>query len=241
MTELHLYDDADALAASVADAFLARMRERQAAGEEPHVALTGGTIAVALHREIARRAPGSGVDFGRIVFWFGDERFVAPDSPDRNARQAREAFLDAVGATQVHEMPSTADAADVDEAAAAYQTTLRQLGAGEFDLVFLGLGEDGHVASLMPGLPALDADGIAAGVTDSPKPPPERVTLTFPALNRARSVWFLVSGAGKAAAVAAALSPTGSVDDTPARGITVADAHWHLDRAAAANLQDPTP
>ena len=88
----------------------------------PQIALTGGTIAEDIHREVARLAPDSEVDWSRVVVWWGDERFVAPDSPDRNAGQARAAFLDAVGAdpANVHEMPSTADAADVDAAAAAY-------------------------------------------------------------------------------------------------------------------------
>lgn len=235
--QIEVLEDATALAERVAQDFLAKMAELQSAGSTPHVALTGGTIADAIHREIARQAPSSGVDFSRIVFWFGDERFVEPDSDDRNAKQAREAMLDAVGATQVHEMPSTADASTPDEGAASYEALVKAEGSGHFDLVFLGLGPDGHVASLMPGMPQLDADdAIAVGVTGSPKPPPERISLTFPALNRTHSVWFVVSGAEKAPAVAAALSPSGSVDDTPARGIQVPDTTWYLDRPAATNL-----
>jgi 6-phosphogluconolactonase len=235
--ELHVTEDAAALAKEVAEAFLARMKSAQDAGETPQVALTGGTIAVDIHQEIARRAASSGVDFSRIVFWFGDERFVAPDSEDRNARQARDAMLDAVGATQVHEMPSTADAATPGEGAEQYSALMKEKGAGEFDLVFLGLGRNAHVASLMPHSPQLDVtDQIAVGVTDSPKPPPERISLTFPALNRTRSVWFVVSGSAKAPAVAAALADDGDVHDVPARGITVDDQVWFLDDEAAADL-----
>jgi 6-phosphogluconolactonase len=235
--ELHVAEDAAALATEVAEAFLARMKAAQDAGETPHVALTGGTIAVDIHQQIARRAEASGVDFSRIVFWFGDERFVAPDSADRNARQARDAMLDAVGATQVHEMPSTADAASPAEGAEQYSALIKEKGTGEFDLVFLGLGRNAHVASLMPHSPQLDVtDQIAVGVTDSPKPPPERISLTFPALNRTRSVWFVVSGAAKAPAVAAALADDGDVHDVPARGITVDDQVWFLDDDAAAQL-----
>ena len=97
-------------------------------------------------------------------------------------------------------MPSTADAADVEAAAAAYSATLREQGSGEFEILMLGVGPDGHVASLFPGSPAARrrTTGSRSGVTDSPKPPPERVSLTFAALNRARSVWFLVSGDAKA-------------------------------------------
>ena len=238
MTEprIEVHHDSAALATAVAGELLSRLADAQAAGGVPQIALTGGTIAEDIHREIARLTPGSEVDWTRVVIWFGDERFVAPDSPDRNSGQARAAFLDAVGATQVHEMPSTADADDVDAGAAAYAATLRRHGSGEFDVVMLGCGPDGHIASLFPGFPQLDADGIAVGVTGSPKPPPERISLTFPALNRARSVWFLVSGAGKAPAVASALGGA-DVHDTPAAGVSGREETiWFLDREAASAL-----
>jgi 6-phosphogluconolactonase len=240
MTEprIEVQPDAGALATAIAGELLTRLADSQALGHEPHIALTGGTIAEAVHRELARLSPAADVDWSRVVVWWGDERFVAADSPDRNALGARAAFLDAVGATQVHEMPSTADAASVDAGAAAYSDTMREHGSGEFEVVMLGIGPDGHVASLFPGHPQVDViDRIAVGVTGSPKPPPERITLTFPALNRARSVWFLVSGEGKAEAVAAGLATTGDVHDTPARG---ASGHeetvWFLDREAASRL-----
>ncbi len=136
----------------------------------------------------------------------------------------------------VHEMPSTADAADVDAGAAAYATTLRAHGGGEFDIVMLGIGPDGHIASLFPGFPQLDADGIAVGVTGSPKPPPERISLTFPALNRARAVWFLVSGSGKAAAVASALGGA-DLHEIPAAGVAGREETiWFLDRESASQI-----
>jgi len=241
--ELKVLADPAEMAGAVADRFLQRIAAAQGRGEEPHVALTGGTIAEAVHAEIARRAPDHDVDWSRVVFWWGDERFVAPDSPDRNARGAREVFLDVVGATQVHEMPSTAAAVDADAAATTYSDLLRASGGREFDLVMLGMGPDGHVASLFPGAPQLDVDDrIAVAVTDSPKPPPERVSLTFPALNRTRAVWFLVTGDGKADAVKRALAEDGDVHQTPARGIDPApgegagETTWFLDLAAASEL-----
>ncbi|WP_395691828.1 6-phosphogluconolactonase [Nocardioides sp.] len=235
---VEVHPDAAALATAVAGELLSRLADAQAAGGVPQVVLTGGTIADDIHREIARLSPGSEVDWSQVVLWWGDERFVAPDSPDRNAGQAQAAFLDAVGAdpAKVHPMPSTADAADVDAGAAAYAETVRDHGAGEFDVVMLGIGPDGHVASLFPGFPQLDADGVAVGVTGSPKPPPERISLTNASLNRARSVWFLVSGDGKAGAVARAL---GGADrhDIPAAGVTGHDETiWFLDRPAASQL-----
>ena len=233
---IEVHPDPSTLATAVAGELLSRLADAQAAGGVPHVALTGGTIAEDIHREIARLSPASEVDWTQVVLWWGDERFVAPDSPDRNAGQAREAFLDAVGATQVHEMPSTADAPDVDAGAATYAAELREHGSGEFDVVMLGIGPDGHIASLFPGFPQLDSTEIAVGVTGSPKPPPERISLTFAPLNRAKSVWFLVSGEGKSSAVAQAL---GGADrhDVPAAGVTGhEETLWFLDRSAASQL-----
>ena len=233
---IEVHPDSATLATAVAGELLSRLADVQATGGVPQIALTGGTIAEEIHREIARLSPASEVDWSQVVIWWGDERFVAPDSPDRNAGQAREAFLDAVGATRVHEMPSTADAADVDAGAAAYAADLREHGSGEFDVVMLGIGPDGHIASLFPGFPQLDSTEIAVGVTGSPKPPPERISLTFAPLNRAKSVWFLVSGDGKASAVAQAV---GGADrhDIPAAGVTGHDETiWFLDRGAASEL-----
>jgi 6-phosphogluconolactonase len=234
MTDLHVAADAAGLATTVAEALLERLAAAQRDGAVPQIALTGGTIAEQVHREVARLSPDSGVDWTKVVVWWGDERFVAPDSADRNALHARRDMLDVVGATQVHEIPSTADASDPDDAAAQYSATLHRLGTEMFDVVMLGLGPDGHVASLMPHHPQLDVDDrIAVGVTGSPKPPPERVSLTFAALNRTHSLWFVVSGEGKADAVAAATAPHGDVHETPARGLSVPDTVWYVDEAAA--------
>jgi 6-phosphogluconolactonase len=241
--ELKVLADPAEVASAVAERFLQRIVAAQRRGEEPHVVLTGGTIAEALHRQIAQQAPAYEVDWTRVVFWWGDERFVAPESADRNALDARQSFLDVVGATQVHEVPSTAGASDVDAAATAYGDLVRGSGGGEFDLVMLGMGPDGHVASLFPGFPQLDVDDtIAVPVRGSPKPPPERVSLTFSALNRTRAVWFLVTGDGKADAVRRALADDGDVHDTPARGISPAplqgagETTWFLDVGSASRL-----
>jgi 6-phosphogluconolactonase len=229
------------LATVVAGAFVGSLADRQAAGEIPQVALTGGTIADAIHREIARLAPDSEVDWSRVDFFWGDERFVAPDSPERNAGQARAAFLDAVGAdpARIHEIPSSADADSAEAAATAYADLVRSAGSGNFHLVMLGVGPDGHVASLFPGFPQLDVDDrIAVAVTGSPKPPPERVSLTFAALNRADEVWFVVSGADKAAAVGRALAATApDIHEIPAAGVRgEVETIWFLDRESASRV-----
>ena len=229
--------DAGALATAVAGELLSRLADLQAAGGVPQIGLTGGSIAESVHRELARLTATSEVDWTRVVVWFGDERFVPADSPERNAGQARAAFLDAVGATQVHEVPSSDDAADAEAAASAYGDAMREHGAGSFDVLMLGIGPDGHVASLFPGHPALDVDDqIAVAVHDSPKPPPDRVSLTFACLNRAETVWFLASGEGKADAVAAALTE-GPSAEIPARGVQgQTETTWFLDREAASKL-----
>lgn len=227
--------DAAALATAVAGELLNRLADAQAEGRVPQVVLTGGTIATEVHRQVARLAAGADVDWTRVVLWWGDERFVAPDSEERNAVPAVADLLGPLGATQVHQVPSTQDVSDVAAAATGYAESLAAHGPDRFDVVMLGIGPDAHVASLFPGHDALATTGQATvAVTDSPKPPPERVSLTFDTLNRTRSVWVVASGEGKAEAVAAGLAPEGTVTATPARGVRGEDETiWFLDTAAA--------
>jgi 6-phosphogluconolactonase len=244
MTEIVVHEDASTLAGDVASRLLERLEEAQSRGEVPQIGLTGGSIADALHREVARRAEDSSVDWSKVVFWWGDERFVASTSEDRNARQARTALLDQLlhadpplDPAHVHEAPASDEVTTVEESAAAYAATMRSQGAGFFEVLMLGVGPDGHIASLFPGHPALEiTDQIATAVHDSPKPPPERVSLTFEAMDRAKAVWFLVSGAEKASAVAAALAG-GDRREIPARGVVgTEETVWLIDAAAASEL-----
>jgi len=161
------------------------------------------------------------VEWGRVCVLFGDERCVHPDDPDSNYRMAREALLNRVSPASVHRM---AGELGPDEAAGAYAHIVAAV--APLDLVLLGVGEDGHTASLFPGHAALKAAGLAVGVRDAPKPPPQRVTLTLNALRSARRVIILATGAGKADAVARAKRgevPSGMI----------AGARWLIDRAAA--------
>jgi 6-phosphogluconolactonase len=232
------------LAQSVATLLVAALARVQEDGRVPSLALTGGTIAAKIHESIARSADSGKVDWSRVDIWFGDERYVPADDPDRNALQATESLLARLpfDAARIHAMPaSDGGYPGVAEAAQAYADELRAHGGGLFDVVMLGVGPDGHVASLFPGHPQLDVeDAIAVPVTDSPKPPPERISLTFSALNRTRAVWFLVSGDGKAQAVARALA-TGAdapdVHEIPAVGVHGQDETvWFLDRGSASRL-----
>lgn len=240
--EVQVLPDPETLATYVAQQLLERIAAAQAEGRVAAVALTGGTIADRIHAAVARLAASSpeDVDWSRVDVWWGDERFVPAGSDERNAGQARRAMLDhlPLDPDRVHEVPaSDSGVGDVEAAAAAYSAAVRENGSGRFDVVMLGVGPDGHVASLFPGSAQLDVDDRpAVAVHDSPKPPPERVSLTFGALNRTAEVWFLVSGDGKAEAVARAHAGAG-VREIPAVGVRGQERTlWLLDEGAASRL-----
>jgi 6-phosphogluconolactonase len=232
------------LAERVASTLLTALAQAQAEGRVPSVALTGGTVAATIHQAVAGSRVAHLVDWSRVDVWFGDERYVPADHPDRNARQAAEALLDHLpfDPARIHAMPaSDGSHPGVVQAAAAYGAELRAHGGGLFDVVMLGVGPDGHVASLFPGFPQLDVhDEVAVPVTGSPKPPPERISLTFPALNRSRQVWFVVSGESKADAVAKALATgedAADVHDIPAVGVHGLERTvWFADEDAASQV-----
>lgn len=223
----------DELAAQVARRIEERLRHLQADGGMPSVVLTGGTIAGLIY---AQFKPGV-VDWERIRFFWGDERFVPAGHSDRNDRQARETFLNRLGvpAHNVLAMPVHDGALSAADAADHYAGSLP---GGDFDLVLLGMGPDGHIASLFPSRGDLDEQSRAViEVLDSPKPPPVRISLSLPRLNAATSVWFLVSGADKAEAVARAHGGA-SMREVPAAGVSGHDETiWFLDDPAASLVE----
>lgn len=179
--------------------------------------LAGGTTPRRCYEILA----GLDVEWGRVSVLFGDERCVPPDHPDSNYRMAREALLAHVAPATVFRMPAELGP---EEGAREYAHVVESV--APLDFVLLGVGEDGHVASLFPGHPLLQATGLTAGIRDSPKPPPQRVTLTLGAIRGAREVLILATGAGKADAVARARRaevPSGMIEG----------ARWLIDRAAA--------
>lgn len=218
-----------------------------------------------MHREVARghSRPGvAHVDWRRVHLWWGDERWVPSGSPDRNAGQAHHAMLASlpVPADRLHEMPSPDGGRTLAEGVSAYAEELSLHWPGVFDVVLLGVGPDGHVASLFPGSSQLEiSEDLVTGVIDSPKPPPERITLTLPALNRANDVWFLAAGSEKAPAITTALAEASirAADTSPAAGDRspgIADTSlpaarvkghgsttWFLDAAAASGLPSARP
>lgn len=176
---------------------------------EAHLVVTGGGILEQVLTALAD-VPG-GFDWGRVHVWWGDERWVPAGTADRNDGPARRLLFDAVAA-QLHVMPAEGDFTTPEAGAAAYAAELAAaapVGAlvPAFDVILLGVGPDAHCASLFPGHPGTEVrDASVIAVHDSPKPPPTRLSLTFPTLDAAGQVWFVASGSGKADAVAKALS-----------------------------------
>ncbi|MGH3370854.1 MAG: 6-phosphogluconolactonase [Nocardioidaceae bacterium] len=232
----------DDLARSVADRLVRQLVALQAQGRVPSVVLTGGSVADRVHRAVLETRGRRDVDWSRVEFWFGDERFVAADDADRNAGQARAAFLSRlpVDPSRVHEMPASDGPYrdDVDAAASAYGDEItRVLGPDpRFDVLMLGVGPDRHCASLFPGHEAVHATGLTVGVHGSPKPPPTRISLTMGTLRRADEVWFVAAGSEKAAAVRDAVAG-GDLDVVPAAGPRGRHRTlWLLDADAASRL-----
>jgi len=230
------------LARSVAERLVRTLVRIQAEGGIPSVVLTGGTIAEAVHRAVLDVPDQAEVDWARVEVWFGDERFVPAGDPQRNALQARDALLSAlpVEAARVHEMPASDGpyGDDVDAAASAYAEELRRaLGPSpRFDVLMLGVGPDGHCASLFPHHEGVQAPGLVVAVRDSPKPPPTRISLTMELLGQADEVWFVAAGGGKAQAVHDALT-SDDVDAVPASGPKGRQRTlWFLDAEAASRL-----
>ncbi|CAO5255255.1 6-phosphogluconolactonase [Frankia sp. AgKG'84/4] len=250
--------DAGVLARAVAARLITSLVDGQAARGEASVVLTGGGIGIALLRAVRTSPAADAVDWSRVDVWWGDERFVAPDSADRNDRQAREALLDHLpldpkrvfpmghlaalrAGGDVEDGGTSGGYADAESAAAEYAALLAGRAAPGaavpvFDVVLLGLGPDGHVASLFPDLPGVVATEPVIAVHNSPKPPPERVSLTLPTIQSTREAWVIAAGEEKAGAVAASFSGAGPLS-VPATGAVGRERTlWLIDRAAAARL-----
>jgi 6-phosphogluconolactonase len=209
----------EALAREGADWLARALVDAVAGGRRASLALSGGSTPGPVYRELAKRD----VPWARVDFYFVDERFVPPDHPESNYLLAEQALFKPLGvhADQVFRMQG--ERADRDEAARDYEKLLPPV----LDVVALGLGEDGHTASLFPGHDALEEKERRVLALVGSKPPPWRMTLTLPVLQSARRVLGLVSGAGKRDMVRRVLAG----EDLPAARVT--QAHWMMDKAAA--------
>jgi 6-phosphogluconolactonase len=218
MTNLTTCVDAEAAARRACSEIVRRLRSARDERGAAHLALSGGSSPARTYELLAGELDG----WDAIEVWFADERCVGPDDEQSNYRMARETLFAGAGGLsdeRIHRMPGELGP---DRGASSYESELRERapaaggeesgGAGPavpvLDVVVLGIGPDGHVASLFPGSPTLDAgpDRLCLGVRDSPKPPPERITLTLPVLHAARRCVLLATGASKADAVNAMLA-----------------------------------
>jgi len=213
--EVNRFLDSDAVARGAAEALLEKLNLLVPSQEFVHIALTGGTVGIATLARFAELPLAKSLDYSKVHFWWGDERFVNHDSADRNAKQAHDAmfrFLN-VDYANIHPFPAADDGVGLEDAATSFAAVLASFstsGSGypRFDVVLLGMGPDGHIASLFPGKTPPPAGATVFAEHDSPKPPPQRLTLTYEVINSADEVWFTIAGADKAEAVSVAFSDT---------------------------------
>lgn len=220
-----VHADTGSLAASVAARFITKTVDILDDQGTANVVLTGGRVGTAVLAAINASPARDTIDWSRVSFWWGDERWLPAGDPERNDQQAREALLDhiSVPAENVHAYPSSDSGIALDDAAVQYAAELEAHGEGDatprFDITFLGVGPDGHIASLFPHRSGISIeDRSVIPVRNSPKPPPERLSLTRPALNSSERVWMVLSGADKASALGLALAGAAR-DEVPVAGI----------------------
>ncbi|MCA1688604.1 MAG: 6-phosphogluconolactonase [Actinobacteria bacterium] len=236
---LLVYETPEALAEAAARDFVARAEEAINALGRFAVVLAGGSTPKATYEALARDYSG-GLDWSRVHVFFGDERTVPPDHEDSNYRTAHEALLSRVPVASVHRMRGELPPA---EAAAAYEEELREFfgpdGVPAFDLILLGLGEDGHTASLFPETSALDVTDRWVVANPVLKLETTRLTLTVPVINAARAVVFQVAGEGKAAALREILEGDADPRGYPAKFIRPENGEltWMVDKAAVSLLK----
>ena len=233
--ETRVFDDAEALAAAVADEFCELMERHT---HTPFtVALAGGSTPKRLYELLAAEPYVGRIRWQAVEFFFGDERAVPPEHPDSNYGMARRALLDHVPSV-AHRMAAEGDDVRGYARLLSERIAERRDGVPVLDLVLLGMGEDGHTASLFPGTAALAEHTRWVVMNDVPQLQTRRMTLTYPMLNAAERVWILIAGAGKRAMVAECLTATARNEDPPPRPIlgvrpTDGELIWFLDQAAA--------
>lgn len=237
--EFSRHSDQDALVEAARARFVDVVAEAQGADGLARIAVTGGGAGIGLLAALA--ADSGDVDWSRVMVFFGDERFVPEESPDRNVGQAREALFDHVDIPESYIFPiAPSGGAYLEDpvcAADAYADILAMHAPDGFDLHLLGMGGEGHVNSLFPHTPAIaETERTVVEVRDCPKPPPTRVSLTLPAVNASQRVWLVVAGEAKAEAVKA-IADGADPAEWPASGVRgKAETIVFVDEAAASML-----
>ena len=246
-TSVVVHAEPEMLAQAAAARLVVRLIDAQADRGSASLVLTGGRIASLTYQALRETPARDAVDWSRVDVWWGDERFLPKGDPERNETQARADLLDALplDPARVHPMAASdgLDGDDPEAAAARYAAELAHAARPgtatlpHFDVLLLGVGEEGHVASIFPEHPAVYETRTVTAVRGCPKPPPTRLSLTLPAINTAEEVWLIAAGAEKASAVGMALAGPGGVQ-LPAAGVHGVDRTvWMLDRAAAAEVR----
>lgn len=244
---VRMLPDAAAVASAAADRIVAALEAARAGSRRCAVALSGGSGPPPVYRELVRRArAGASIPWAVADWYWGDERAVPPDHPDSNYRLAREHLLAPLGIPEANVFRMPAERGDHDTAARAYEALLRErlsASASEpsmpvFDLVWLGMGPDGHTASLFPGTAALAVRDRAVVMHHVPAAGMHRMTLTFPVLNAAREVILPVTGEAKAERIREVLGPEAVPGRYPVQNIRPLHGalEWLLDPAAASGL-----
>lgn len=221
-----VHSNKQALAGSVAARFITKMVDILHDNDDANVVLTGGSVGTAVLAAINESSARDTIAWDRVSFWWGDERWLPDGNPERNERQARKALLDHIDVPEanIHPFASSDGGLDLDSAAEAYSAELDEHAPEDarhprFDITFLGVGPDGHVASLFPHLTGIrEKESTVIAVRNSPKPPPDRLSLTRPVLNASERVWLVLAGSDKASALGLALAGA-SRDEVPVAGI----------------------
>ena len=240
-----VHPDKAAMAESVAARFIHKLTWLLTQQDTASVVLTGGSMGGAVLAAVWASPERDSVDWDRIRFWWGDERWLPKGDPERNETQARDALLDHLGIDEshIHAFAASDEGLGLDEAAQVYAADLAAnapaVAGARFDITFLGVGPDGHIASLFP-----DRGGIrekeltVIAVRNSPKPPPERLSLTLPVINSSDRVWLVLAGADKASALGLALAGA-SPNEVPAAGASgVRRTDYHVDSEATAEVPE---
>ena len=243
---LEILPTVEELNEAVGRAFLARLStlvDEAEVGSRINLAISGGAVTTSLLPSLLPRV--GDVDWSRVRVWLVDERFVPAGHADRNDDQAWEGFFHAAIGVELVRMPTSDESApgagSLDAATSAFEATWTELmGSGSFDIALIGMGPDGHICSLFPGRVDLEDPSPILAIRNSPKPPPERITVSMPVMRACGEVWLTTAGSAKADALGRAFAGASPLD-IPVAGVLTPTTRVYLDEPAAASIATLAP